>query len=138
MKSEYHPQHAPQRRIRDADRGEPDPERYAEAQPGPELHQQIAADPLGGFVHRGCRAVKIVGAGEPKHPVPKVLALEEHQHDEKHDKTGMHDREQHRPNHRLQDVERAGRALSNHHRYRRGSLPGRSVDGQRCTIAGRI
>ena len=125
-------QQAPQDRIRHADEIQPDPDGDAVEQVDHQLHQQVAADPLRGVVHRLGGPGDVAGADQADDPIAQILALEQHEDHEHHHQPGGRDRRDQRSADLAQRLHRRRRRTLDLHEHRLG---GSVAPALRLTLA---
>ena len=105
-------EHAPEQRIGHADQPQADADGNAVGDVHDQLHQQIAAHPLGS-VAQGLRCpVQIAGAEQPDEAVAQVLPLQQHEHNKDDDDACGCQRLDQGSDDRLQHLQRRGVGLS--------------------------
>ncbi len=90
--TQQHRQDAPECRVRHADEPQPGPDQHADARVDRTLHQKIAAQVLGGVVHRRGGAPKIARPGQSDETVSQVLTLQQEEDHKDDDDAGRRHR----------------------------------------------
>src|SRR4051812_34016052 len=81
----------PEQGVGHADEEQANADGQAIADVDRELHQQVAADPLGGIADRRRGAVYVAKAEQADHPIAKILTLQQYEDDEHEDNADRRD-----------------------------------------------